>query len=139
LHPYRAYKGTKAAGRPGTFGSELANVNLETMRRLLADEKMMSTAKLTIVDPREETPANTSMAVAGSIIRLRPERELNRQLNDAETEVALPITAESPKGSRNRKDKTKDRYETPNRSLKRSVHSRGSGSQETGHEHLNEL
>ena len=102
LHPYRGYSGQKPPlGRPGTFGSEMANVNLETMRRLLADEKMMSTAKLTINDPNDgkETPCNSSMAVAGSIIRLRPERELNRQLNDAETEINRPITADSPKNS----------------------------------------
>jgi hypothetical protein len=107
----------------------MANVNLETMRRMLADDKMMSTAKLTIME--ENTPANSSMAVAGSIIRLRPERELNRQLNDAESECARPISAVSPKSSKNRKDKTRDRYETPNRSKNRSVHSkrsRGSGS-----------
>lgn len=82
LHPYRGYKGTKPGMmRPGTFGSEMANVNLETMKKLLNDDKMMSTVKLTINDPNDdrETPgANSSMAVAGSIIRLRPERDLNR-------------------------------------------------------------
>jgi hypothetical protein len=78
----------------------MANMNLATMQRLLADEKMMSTAKLTINEPNGEDNPNSSMAVAGSIIRLRPERELNRQLNDAETECARPYTAESPRSKK---------------------------------------